>query len=313
MVPDMSTAGRSFPYVSVVIPTRARRDMLRLCLESVLAQDYPQDRYEIIVVEDGTDDGEVVVAALAPKSSVPIRYFHLPRSGVAATRNVGLSKSSGDIVAYIDDDALAASDWLTQHVTTLLRDGTTGCGGRVSPAYPETVLESKVLPNGDLLWTGSNVEVPGFPEVENVAAGNMALWRKALIEIGGFDGAFSKRGVWREETDICVRLIARGHRLVNNSRAVVVHRAARWADPIDRVRFGAIWAMTRDDAYFRAKNFGWRGVAGAIRAAARDSGKRVVIGGANFALVIAHLAGWIPGAWRGLRKKDRALGTLDSQ
>jgi glycosyltransferase involved in cell wall biosynthesis len=283
-----------------------------MCLESVCGLDYPPDRYEIIVVEDGTESGEVIVAQ-APKSPVSIRYVRIPHSGPAAARDVGLAHSRGDIVAYIDDDGLAAQDWLTQHVYTLCQNGATGSGGRISPSYPERTLQSEVLPNGDLRWTGSNADVPGFPEVHQIPGGNMAFWRKPLLEIGGFDAAFSKRGVWREDTDVCVRLIARGNRLLNNSKALVEHRAARWADPIDRVRFGVVWAMTRDDAYFRAKNFSWRGIRGAMRAAARDSWKRIAIGLANLLLVFAHLTAWIPGAWQGLRKKDGHLGTLDSQ
>ena len=71
--------------------------------------------------------------------------------------------------------------------------------------------------------------------------------------------------------------------------------------------------MTRDDAYFRAKNYGWRGVKGAVLAAFRDSQRRIVSGFANLFLVFVHLFGWIPGVWLGLRKKDRQLGSLRQQ
>ncbi len=309
----MKDTGQNRPFVSVVIPTRARPEMLRVCLESVSVQNYPRDRYEVIVVEDGTQDGEAVVKQLAVASSVAIRYFRIPHSGLATARNVGLARSTGDIVAYIDDDALAVFDWLTQHVTTLLQNGATGSGGRVSPSYPEKTLRSEVLPNGDMQWTGSNAEVPGYPEVHHIPGGNMAFWRKALLEVGGFDAAFSACLAWREETDVCVRLVSRGYHLLNNSKALVEHRAARWVNPIDRVRFSVVWAMTRDDGYFRAKNFGWRGVGGAIRAALGNSWTRIVISAANLLLVFAHLVAWTPGAWRGLRKKDHHLGTLESR
>ncbi len=63
----------------------------------------------------------------------------------------------------------------------------------------------------------------------------------------------------------------------------------------------------------RAKNFGWDGAWGAARAAARDAMNRVVIGLANLLLVFVHLSAWLPGALRGLRRKDRLSGSLSTK
>lgn len=71
--------------------------------------------------------------------------------------------------------------------------------------------------------------------------------------------------------------------------------------------------MARDDSYFRAKNYGWAGVLGSARAAARDAMSRWFISGVSFLLAFVHLFAWIPGAVRGLTRKDRELGTLNAK
>src|SRR5262249_16028035 len=81
--PNVPQRTGSYPFVSVVVLTLARPELLRKCLESLRVPDYQHDRYEVIVVEDGTQDGEAIVAQMAPTFSVPIRYIHIPYTGAA--------------------------------------------------------------------------------------------------------------------------------------------------------------------------------------------------------------------------------------
>ncbi len=68
--------------------------------------------------------------------------------------------------------------------------------------------------------------------------------------------------------------------------------------------------MVEDDAYFRVKNFGWAGVGGAFRNSIVEAAFRLKLSAMNFLLAFVHLTAWVPGAVRGLVKKDRHLGTL---
>jgi glycosyltransferase involved in cell wall biosynthesis len=301
------------PRVSVVVPTRGRAQLLKNCLQSLLAQDYPKDRFEIVIVEDGTNEAEKIVIECINGSTVPVQYVWIPHSGLAVARNVGAEKSTGEIVAYIDDDALAVPRWLNLLVEALHVDGAGGAGGRVSPDYPDNSLLSEVDADGQLKSSGNNSTLAGIHEVAFVPGGNMAFWRRYLTEVNGFDGAYTKRGCWREETDLCVRLRRKGHRIFYTSAAEVAHRAARWDNPLERVSPSRISGMVEDDAYFRVKNFGWAGFGGAARSAIRDAILRLKIGAVNFLLVFVHLTAWIPGAIRGLVKKDRQLGTLQEK
>lgn len=311
----MNQVSADLPSVSVVIPTRARPQLLRKCLESLRIQDYPHNRYEMIVVEDGTEAGEAVIAQMTA-TGAPIRYFRIPHGGHAAAYHQGLSQARCEIVAFIDDDAIAAPNWLREMAGVLTArrgENVIGVGGRVSTDYPDEELKARVSKNGEMIWTGSNVVVPGLQDVDFLPGANMAFWRSALLEIGGFDAGFSRQISWRHETDVCVRLRGRGFRLLYDSKLVVSHYAARWYDPTERLRPAVVWNMVRDDAYFRTKNFGLKGVAGALASNARGVKTRLTLGSITLFLALIHLVAWIPGAWRGLTKKDRQVGILRSR
>jgi glycosyltransferase involved in cell wall biosynthesis len=264
-------------------------------------------------VEDGTNDGEKVASEMAVGSPVRLNYIRIPHSGLAVARNVGAEKSSGEIVAYIDDDALAIPGWLSRLVEALRMGGAGGAGGRVSPDYPDNTLVSEVEADGHMRNSGNSSTLPGIHEVAFVPGGNMAFWRSALNAVAGFDGAYTKRGCWREETDVCVRLRSKGYRIFFTSAAEVGHRGARWENPLERINPGRVSGMVEDDAYFRVKNFGWAGVSGAFRNAFADAILRLKLSAVNFLLAFVHLVAWVPGAIRGFAKKDRQLGTLKTE
>lgn len=303
----------NLPIVSVVVPTRARPEFLRNCLESLIRLDYPNDRYEIIVVEDGTETGQEVAEEIRRRSGVAVRYRHIPHSGAATSRNVGLQLATGEIVAFIDDDGLAVPNWLRRHVQGLLEKGVAGVGGRVSPDYPEPLIEAGVGPGGEMKWSGFNASPSKVQDVDHLPGGNMAFWRKVLLEVRGLDTRYTRRGSWREDTDLCVRLRHKGYRLLYDGEARISHRAARWMNPWERLRPGLVWAMTRDDAYFRVKNYGWSGVWGAVRSASDSIKSRIVQAAANLFLISVHLLAWIPGVVKGLRSKDDPFGTLGAE
>ena len=96
------------PQVSVVLATYNRKELLKECLESLFNQTYPKDRYEIIVVNDGSTDGtEEVLKEYAKKAPCIFKCFSQENKGVAAAMNLGIKNAEGDIVCFTADDCIA--------------------------------------------------------------------------------------------------------------------------------------------------------------------------------------------------------------
>ena len=122
---------------SVVIATRNRKDFLSKCLESVLAQSMERGEHEIIVVDNGSTDGTLdMVRAVENRERGFLRLIREPTPGLSPARNAGARASRGDVLAFIDDDAVAAADWLS-HLTDAFE--------RYSP--PPVIVGGKIIPD----------------------------------------------------------------------------------------------------------------------------------------------------------------------
>lgn len=103
------------PFVSVVLPTHNRSGLLRNAIEGLMEQEYPAEKFEVIVVDDGsTDDtGEVITKF---HTEAPFTVKHIKTTGIGAieARNMGMREASGEIVAHIDDDCRPSPEWLVE-------------------------------------------------------------------------------------------------------------------------------------------------------------------------------------------------------
>lgn len=107
----MSTVAR----ISVVIPTYNRADVVERTLRHLDAQDYPADRYEVIVVDNSTDATPSMVERIAATSRSPIRLMRSAERLPAVKRNLGMKAANGDLVLFLNDDVWARPDLLTEH------------------------------------------------------------------------------------------------------------------------------------------------------------------------------------------------------
>jgi glycosyltransferase involved in cell wall biosynthesis len=130
---DYSTASILFEHnlyknkkeVSIIIPTYNRSDFLELCILSLFNQDYPNVAFEIIIVDDGSDDNtSEMVRKLKPTCNLKYIYWprnkpyipNTPRSRRSAARNIGIKNATGDLLVFMDSDNIAAPDFLKQHL-----------------------------------------------------------------------------------------------------------------------------------------------------------------------------------------------------
>jgi GT2 family glycosyltransferase len=193
----------------VVVCTYNSAPTLPECLDSLLALSYPNR--EIIVVNDGSRDGTPEIL-----ERYPVQAIHVANGGLSRARNRGAEAAAGDIVAYTDADVRVDPDWLTYLVAKLHEPGFIAAGGpnRVPPEdgpIAQAVGAAVGGPNEVLLHDGEAEHVPGC---------NMAFWRRALNEIGGFDARFTAAG---DDVDVCWRLMELGYKIGFHPAAVVWH------------------------------------------------------------------------------------------
>ncbi|MDP8922395.1 MAG: glycosyltransferase [Chloroflexota bacterium] len=194
--------------MSVVIPTHRRPGLLRRCLAALARQEYPPDRLEIVVVEDGEPAGaeEVVAEFRASGVGVDVLFTRIARSGPAAARNAGWQLARGEIIAFTDDDTLADPHWIAASVRSFAR-GADAVSGR-------TVVPLPARPT-DAQRNAKRLETAPF------ATCNAFCRRDLLQAVRGFDPRFTS--AYREDSDLQFTLLDAGARLVRNADAVVVH------------------------------------------------------------------------------------------
>jgi len=198
------------PSVSVVVCTYNGAATLRDCLEGASALHYAD--YEVIVVDDGSTDASAAIAA-----EFPVALISTENRGLSAARNAGLAAATGELVAYLDDDARPDPDWLTFLAAGFADAGHAGIGGPNLPPEDESLFGLCVAnaPGGPVHVLLSDTVA------EHIPGCNMAFRRDALRAIDGFDEQFRVAG---DDVDVCWRLQARGHTLGFHPAALVWHR-----------------------------------------------------------------------------------------
>ncbi|PZO36283.1 MAG: glycosyl transferase family 2 [Leptolyngbya sp.] len=105
------------PMVSVVIPVYNDSERLGVCLTALARQTYPKSRYEVIVIDNGSDRADLIQAVAAPYPNVAVAFETTP--GSYAARNRGLDLAAGDVIAFTDADCIPADNWLQQGIEQL--------------------------------------------------------------------------------------------------------------------------------------------------------------------------------------------------
>ncbi|WP_053076168.1 glycosyltransferase [Marinobacter psychrophilus] len=113
----------SLDFISVIVPAHNEEKYLSQCLTSLINQDYPSDKYEIILVNNNSTDGTKKIA-----ENFKIITIDKKTGPVGAVRNAGAARAQGSVLAFIDADCIAHGNWLTTGAG-LIKNGNTVCGG----------------------------------------------------------------------------------------------------------------------------------------------------------------------------------------
>ncbi|TKX46002.1 MULTISPECIES: glucosyl-dolichyl phosphate glucuronosyltransferase [unclassified Halorubrum] len=214
--------------ISVVLCTYSmdRYPEFQEAAESILKQTY--DDIELVVVVDGTE--EVYERVQTDYGTNPNTTIHCndQNRGLSYSRNTGAELADGEVVAFLDDDAVAASDWAEQIIDAYERYDALAVGGRMVPDWLSTKPE--YLPEEYYFLIG--VTYKGFRETEgyvrNTFSSNLSFDREVFLDLGGFRTEMGKRGendLQGGETELCARLKREtGERVVYVPDATIEHK-----------------------------------------------------------------------------------------
>jgi GT2 family glycosyltransferase len=232
------------PFASIVVPTRNRAALLADCLRALGAQDYPRDRFEIVVVDDGSVDDTPAVLAGWSQGRPLDRAVRQTPGGLNTARNHGIAVSKGDPVCFIDDDADPPPTWLSALVDGAQRHPTAGClGGPVRLRFEAT--PPRVCEMESWIWEAALDLGPAERTTDHVNGCNLAVRRFALDAVGLFDASLPLYG---DETEWERRLTRAGIPIVYLPAAWLWHRrtaADLRASALLRRRFRQGVAYTR--------------------------------------------------------------------
>jgi mycofactocin system glycosyltransferase len=174
----------ALPEVSIVIPVMNRADELRRCLTSLTRLTYPQEKLQIIVVDDGSSDDSPVVA-------VEFGALLVPSGGVgrgpAAARNVGASKATGEILAFIDSDCSASAGWLDELIPSFNDPAMAATGGQVDGMCTESAVDRYEAVMSSLSVSSRERTGSGGTDTFYLPSCNLLVRRTAFRSAGGFE------------------------------------------------------------------------------------------------------------------------------
>ncbi len=177
------TASRGEPEVSVIIATHNRREMLRRCLESLSAQTQDPSTFEVIVADDGSEDG---TAEMAEGFEAPYELLVLgfPKRTPAATQNSALERARGARCLFLDDDMIASPGLVTAHAAAHRSDPLTIGIGAIAQRPPDA--RDWYAHAHARSWNAHYEEFDQRPaEWTDCYGANLSAPRAAVVEIGG--------------------------------------------------------------------------------------------------------------------------------
>jgi glycosyltransferase involved in cell wall biosynthesis len=253
-----------FPFVSVVVCTRNRAQILAQSSAALLAIDYPPDRWEVLIVDNrSTDDTLKVAHEIARGRPDLVRVVEEREIGLSVTRNTGIREARGDIIAFIDDDAFPEPGWLRALVEVLLQENVLVAGGPVEPWFQGELppwFSDIYLPY--LAAWDRGAEIHPLTYNQYPRGNNIAFRRAAFEHYGDFSRHLGRTGASLlscEETELCLRVERGGGRILYAPGARIRHlTAAERVTPDWLAR--RFFAQGRSEAILEWRHAGWRGL-----------------------------------------------------
>lgn len=200
---------------SIIVPTYNRPRQLAACLQALSQSNYPRERFEVIVVDDGSPTSlETIVAPFGEQMHLTL--FKQSNAGPAAARNTGAQHAQGEYLVFTDDDCAPATDWLTVFAQQFDATPEGLVGGSTSNRLTENWFSAASQLIVDIVYRHYNAN---WQQAQFFASNNMALPTQRFRELGGFNANFRTS----EDRELCDRWRQQGGPMVYVANAIVYH------------------------------------------------------------------------------------------
>ncbi len=202
--------------ISVIIPTYNRSQMLVRCLQALEHQTFPVNAFEVIVVNDGSlDQTTLAMESFIMDTSLDMHFFTQDNSGPSAARNLGISKSRGEYLAFTDDDCIPSPRWLEELLAGFPSDPLcAGSGGTIQRLRDNTLSRfiDEYIRFGHRSIDGKTLYL---------ITANAIYRKEVIVAAGGFQNAFKWPG--GEDPELSWRILNMGYWLNISDKALVMH------------------------------------------------------------------------------------------
>ena len=202
-------------FVSVIIPVYNNTEKLKLCLSALANQTYPQELYEIIVVDNNSEED---IAEVTQQFQQVKLTTEGKRSSYAA-RNQGIKIAKGELLAFTDSDCIPTSDWLEQGINHLLSNSNCGAiAGKIELYY-----QNKEHPNAAEIFDKIvNLQQEKYVEEKHYGAtANLFTYKQIFQDVGLFNAELKSGG----DADWGNRVFAHGYEIIYAANVLVLHPA----------------------------------------------------------------------------------------
>ncbi|HLD10629.1 MAG TPA: glycosyltransferase [Candidatus Nanoarchaeia archaeon] len=187
------------------------------CIKSCLNQNYPKNKYEIIYVDNNSNDNSLKIA-----KKYPIIVFTEKKQGLSEARNCGIKNSKGEILVFLDADLKLEQNYLKFHEETFKNKQIGAGGGKVLPLIKTWISDYL----GVSLFEGYP-RYKSFKQISTYPGCNLSIKREVLKKVGLFrENLITSAGITRfaEDKEMCERIRKNGYKILYNPKAMVYHK-----------------------------------------------------------------------------------------